>query len=396
MPSLATPRPLLRAIKKQVGKVRATLRSQGEALEELFQLFTSERRHLKRFSYMNDPRLRLAYLRYHLPLNTVRSICVLKDLLERYPAIAETEWITDIGAGPGSSTIASLLTLPPDRTRRYLLTDQSRSALRVAREIFGDCAPPEKDGIKTSITTVQQKLPLLPRFQGPTLVWMSMVINEFDHPERRGIDIKRFFAKLAQKLPAGSTRVIIEPGLRQQGRRLLALHDSLLESQRWQVLAPCTHQKACPLLGESNRPWCHFHFRWQPGDIVKQIAVPLGLVYGKGSMSYLVVQPAKEGGQPGNRDPELARVIGDPMEVRRTGAGIYLCQDGKRRVFRDPPEGTTRGALLKRGRQNRDARLVAPWPGGSPEAKHPRRPKKSRRPPPKTPPKTPPEKPEAD
>ena len=87
MPSLATPRPLLRAIKKQVGKVRVSLRSQGEALEELFQLFTSERRHLKRFSYMNDPRLRLAYLRYHLPLNTVRSICVLKDLLVRYPAI---------------------------------------------------------------------------------------------------------------------------------------------------------------------------------------------------------------------------------------------------------------------------------------------------------------------
>ena len=35
MPSLATPRPLLRAIKKQVGKVRVSLRSQGEALEEL-------------------------------------------------------------------------------------------------------------------------------------------------------------------------------------------------------------------------------------------------------------------------------------------------------------------------------------------------------------------------
>ena len=72
------------------------------------------------------------------------------------------------------------------------------------------------------------------------------------------------------------------------------------------------------------------------------------------------------------------------MEVRRTGAGIYLCQDGKRRVFRDPPDETTRGALLKRGRQNRDARLVAPWPGGSPEAKHPRRPRKDRRPPPQT------------
>ena len=389
MPSLATPRPLLRAIKKQVGKVKVSLRSQGEALEELFQLFTSERQHLKRFSYMNDPRLRLAYLRYHLPLNTVRSICVLKDLLKRYPAIAETEWITDMGAGPGSSTIASLLTLPADRTRRYLLTDQSRGALRVAREIFEECAPAEKDGVKTSITTLQQKLPMLPRFQGPTLVWMSMVVNEFDHPERRGIDIKRFFNKLAEKLPPGSTVVIIEPGLRQQGRRLLALHDSLLESQRWEILAPCTHQKTCPLLSEPKRPWCHFHFRWQPGDIVKQIAVPLGLTAGKGSMSYLAMQPAKEGGLLGNRNPELARVIGDPMDVRHTDAGIYLCQDGKRRVFRNPPKETTRGALLERGRQNRDARLVAPWPGGSPERKHPRRPRKDRR----TPPEAPPEKP---
>ena len=134
------------------------------------------------------------------------------------------------------------------------------------------------------------------------------------------------------------------------------------------MLAPCTHQKACPLLEESNRPWCHFHFRWQPGDIVKQIAVPLGLTAGKGSMSYLAMQPAKEGGLLGNRNPELARVIGDPMDVRHTDAGIYLCQDGKRRVFRNPPKETTRGALLKRGRQNRDARLVAPWPGGSPDS----------------------------
>lgn len=381
MTSLNTPPALLKAIERQVGKVRVSLRSQTEALEELFHLFTSERRHLKRFSYMNDPRLRLAYLRYHLPLNTVRSICVLKDLLGRYPALAETEWITDMGAGPGSSTLASLLTLPADRTRRYLLTDQSRGVLRVARELFGDCAPAQKDGIKASITTLQQKLPLLPRFQGPTLVWMSMVVNEFDHPERRGIDIKHFFGKLAEKLPARSTVIIIEPGLREPGRRLLELHDALLESGRWEILAPCTHQKSCPLLREPKRPWCHFHFRWQPGEIVKQTAVPLGLVSGKGSMSYLALQPAKEGGLLGNRDPELARVIGDPMDVRRTGSGIYLCQDGKRRVFRNPPEGTSRGGLLKRGHRNRDAQLVAPWPGGSPEPKRPRRERKDRPPP---------------
>ena len=389
MTSLNTPPALLKAIEKQVGKVRVSLRPQAEALEELFQLFTSERRHLKRFSYMNDPRLRLAYLRYHLPLNTVRSLCVLEDLLGRYPALAETEWVTDIGAGPGSSTIASLLSLPADRTRRYLLTDQSRGALRVARELFRDCAPAEKDGIKAPITTLQQKLPLLPRFQGPTLVWMSMVVNEFDHPERRGINIKGFFNKLAEKLPAGSTVIIIEPGLRGPGLRLLDLHDALLDSGRWQVLAPCTHQKACPLLREQKKPWCHFHFKWQPGNIVRQIAEPLGLVSGKGSMSYLAIQPAKGGGLGENRDPELARVIGDSMDVRRTGAGIYLCQDGKRRVFRNPPEGTSRGGLLKRGRKNRDARLVAPWPGGSPEPKPQRRQRKDRPPPSKTPPEKP-------
>ena len=77
------------------------------------------------------------------------------------------------------------------------------------------------------------------------------------------------------------------------------------------------------------------------------------------------------------------------MDVRRTGEGIYLCQDGKRRVFRNPPKETTRGALLKRGRQNRDARLVAPWPGGSPEAKRPRKERKDRRKPPEKPPEKP-------
>lgn len=50
--------------------------------------------------------------------------------------------------------------------------------------------------------------------------------------------------------------VIVEPSTQVEGRRLSVTREHLIENG-YEILAPCTHQKHCPLLTQSQRDWCH-------------------------------------------------------------------------------------------------------------------------------------------
>jgi ribosomal protein RSM22 (predicted rRNA methylase) len=361
MKSLETPKALLDVVDRYTASVKASRNSQLDALRELFEMFTTERQRLNRYHYLDDPKLRLAYLRYHLPLNTVRSICVLRDILARHPEVAELEQVVDIGAGPGSSSLATMLTLDEREGRRYLMTDRSARAARLAREIFPACAEAAKRATPP-LLYLTQKLPTLPDFDRPALVWLSMVLNEIAQSGRRGIDIGRLFESLTRRLPIGSVLAIVEPAQRSPGLRLLELHDFILDSGAWTILAPCTHQKACPLLSESKRPWCHFHFRWDAGKSVERIARPLGLKLEQSAFSFLVLRRIDAQAEPATETPDLARVIGDPMAVRGRTSGVYICRDGKRRIAKHLPKGAGRGDVVEAYARKPDERVIRSWP----------------------------------
>jgi ribosomal protein RSM22 (predicted rRNA methylase) len=336
---------LIQAIDEQVQRLDAPLRAQLQALRELFALFTAERRRLSRFNYLDSPPHRFAYLRYHLPLNAARASWVLRELLQLDPALADVEEVVDLGAGLGSASAATMLSLPPSPTRRLLLTDRSRGALRMARELLERSAAAA--GIPVPrLTCLEQKLPALPDMPPRALVWLSMVLNEIEPRGRKGIDLAHFFKRLGRKIGPASTLVIIEPALREPGLRLLEVHDALLAAGGWKVLAPCTHQKACPLLAAAKRPWCHFHFAWRAGRLVEEVADPLGLDHRRPSLSYLALRRAEEEEDAGS-SPHLARVIGDPMAVRGGGKGVYICRDGRRETLRTPPPEARRGARIR-------------------------------------------------
>jgi ribosomal protein RSM22 (predicted rRNA methylase) len=362
MRALSTPDALLTALEAELERVSVPRGAQIAALRQLFALFTTERRTLRRYRYLDVPRLRLAYLRYHLPLNTVRSLCVLRDLLSIDPAVAELAHVFDLGAGPGSSTLATYLTLEEATQREYVLADHSRSGLRAARQLL--CASAAALGRAPPRTrTLEIRLPALPDVPGPALVWLSMVLNELDAPGRRGLDLERLFADLARKLPAGSVVAIVEPALRAPGRRLLELHSFLLESGDWQVLAPCTHQAPCPLLRARGRPWCHFHFAWQAGRVVEEVARPLGLPCDRASLAYLVLRRGPTSRSSAPPHPEsLARVISDPMRVRGDKLGVYICRAGRRDTTTRLPPGAARGDVVDPEAPTRTARIVRAWP----------------------------------
>ena len=98
-----TPDLLIRTLQESIDQKSASLKKQILALEELFSMFTTERPQMRRTSYLDIPKYRNAYLRYHVPLNFARASCALTQVRKVYPEVDRLEEIVDLGAGPGSS-----------------------------------------------------------------------------------------------------------------------------------------------------------------------------------------------------------------------------------------------------------------------------------------------------
>jgi ribosomal protein RSM22 (predicted rRNA methylase) len=82
------------------------------------------------------------------------------------------------------------------------------------------------------------------------LVTLAYVLDEFDDAQR---------AVLVQQLWSltGDTLLIVEPGTPAGYKRILEARDALLR-QGAQMIAPCPHASACPLIAPD---WCHFSRR---------------------------------------------------------------------------------------------------------------------------------------
>lgn len=360
---LDIPAPLLTALDEELSGVRAPLKAQVRALEELFAFFTRERPGLRGRSYLDIPKYRCAYLRYHLPLNFARASCCLEHVRRLCPRIDSLPLVVDLGAGPGSASLATLLSSSNCR-RTYELYDRSRASLQIARRLFDACGRHSVNVMERleRCTTRQFILPRLPRIEAPALVWVAMVLNELMAGRQAAGRIREFAERLTTQVPEGSIVVMVEPALRGPGRQLLRLHDELLELNSWRMLGPCTHQVQCPLLTIRGRPWCHFHFRWRAPRCAHEVAKPLGLTSNSSSLAFLAVErvASTDSNKAEAKGARQARVIGDVMSVRSGKSGIYLCEAGHRVLLTDPPRDCRRGDLLRAAGKD-GYRLTIPW-----------------------------------
>lgn len=339
---VSIPEPLVIAIERAVAAIPAPLGKQIDALSELFRTFTSERANLRRGSYLDDPRFRAAYLRYHLPLNVARATWALGVVNGLHPQLKELRQVVDLGAGLGSASLATFLGLGGEVPRRYQLYDRSRRALKLARELLESCAL----GTIASITTKEWRLPSIPEIREPSIVWLSMVLNEMESRSREPDEPKCVtLHRLARVLPPRSVVFVIEPALREPGRTLLEFHDEAVASGAWKVLAPCPHQLQCPLLRVRDRTWCHFKLAWDAPPIVREVADPLGLDASFAALSYFVLERRAPGEKLLTATSSAARVIGDPMRLENGKSGVYVCHQGKRETTA-VTAGVRRGDLL--------------------------------------------------
>jgi hypothetical protein len=91
----------------------------------------------------------------------------------------------------------------------------------------------------------------------PGTLVISHVLNELDEAGSR---------ELRRCIDDASAVLWVEPGTFADSRALIAMREALRE--RFEVIAPCTHQGPCGMLAAGNEPhWCH-HFATPPAGIM--------------------------------------------------------------------------------------------------------------------------------
>lgn len=208
----------------------------------------------------------IAYALSRMPATYAAVSAVLAELRERAGSFAPAT-VLDAGAGPGTAAWA-VAELYPDAD--LSLMDHNRQFLQLA-ETLGHAAGAGQ------VARVEDDLA---RFElGRTFALVTCAYALTELPDAMvGAVVDRLWRHCEGVL------VIVEPGRPRDYQRLMQLRDRLI-GQGATVLAPCPHERACPLL---EPDWCHFSVRLNRSrDHMRMKGGTLG--YEDEKFSYLIV-----------------------------------------------------------------------------------------------------------
>lgn len=312
-------------------------------IEELSDLFTEERPRAMP-AYFNHPKYRSAYLLYFLPLQAAKFIALfqlhphgLKAALEhgRQQGVLR---VADLGAGPGTASLALLLEFLSDRVDAAAIPQIEFHWFDTAREIL-------EDG-RALVETLSGSFPKLRgkvRVHTHVMPWwraasalqneMSLVFlgNVLNEGETRRLAESESAQKQWSDLlgrAGGGGLVFLEPAARKPSQQLSQLRDELLDlgllrPSASSIWGPCLHAGSCPLA--AGRDWCHFSVPVEiPGRLFLKISEGLGSERQWVKFSYLwLASPAFP--NQGREAAGKVRVISDPIRegVRAT---VLICE----------------------------------------------------------------------
>ena len=181
-----------------------------------------------------------AYAAYRLPATFAAIAAALAQLRERWPGEAPRT-LLDVGAGPGTAMWAAQAVWPSLEQIRLLERDERMIAFggRLAARAHAPVLRQAR----------WQRADLLTPWDTPghDLVIAAYLLNEFPE-QRRAAIVDALWSKATAGL------LLLEPGtpagfalIRQARQQLLAAGAT--------VLAPCPHDRACPM---PEHDWCHF------------------------------------------------------------------------------------------------------------------------------------------
>lgn len=186
-----------------------------------------------------------AYVAARVPATFGANQSVQHALVEAWPTFAPQS-LLDIGAGPGVATWAAIAAWPT--ISHVTLCEQDKDFAELAATLN-----------KTSEIEVLDAANIILKSEVtlPVEVVADMVIASYMLAELPLATMPQ----IAQRLWGRAKQVLllVEPGTPQGFARLRAVRDTLLGQGAF-VVAPCTHQNACPM---ATNDWCHFKARVQ-------------------------------------------------------------------------------------------------------------------------------------
>lgn len=239
-----------------------------------------------------------AYLATRVPATYAANRRVMAEVQRLRPGFAPLT-VLDVGAGPGTASWAALAQWPS--ISRITQVEKFASFISLARDLNGQSKLP---ALLVADVVVGNVLTLSASHKADLAI-ASYVLAELPLAE---------ISVAADNLwrCAGDVLILIEPGTPAGFARLRLVRDRLL-SAGGHVIAPCTHQFACPMIGDD---WCHFKVRVQRSRAhmhAKNAEVP----FEDEAFSYLVMQ-RQVSSQSGGR-------VVAPVAINKVEVTFRLC-----------------------------------------------------------------------
>lgn len=204
---------------------------------------------------------RLAYVIARMP--ATYSVC--QAVLKQISATgADLKSMLDLGAGPGTASLASLEAFP--NLEHVALVDKDPQFRALALELL----PPM---INYEIVNLSQFIPKTEY----DLVFISYALNEIPQEDLPPLIAKAWKA-------TKQFLILVEPGTPFGFGILKRARQQLIEMGA-NVIAPCTHQQACPL---QEGDWCHFSAHVDRSQY-HRLAKNADLPYEHEKYSYLIL-----------------------------------------------------------------------------------------------------------
>jgi ribosomal protein RSM22 (predicted rRNA methylase) len=194
----------------------------------------------------------LAYALARMPATYAAASACLNALTEARPDFAPQS-LLDVGAGPGTASWAAGEALPS--LQAFALLDTNPALRTLALELLQ--GSPRFDGLRYEGGDARI---LLDKAERADLVMASYLIGEASETARRSL-VEAMWARTRDTL------VVIEPGTPSGYAHIIASRTHLIASGAT-VLAPCPHERACPLAAPD---WCHFSQRLARSRAHKQV-----------------------------------------------------------------------------------------------------------------------------
>ncbi|MEO8301968.1 MAG: small ribosomal subunit Rsm22 family protein [Rhizomicrobium sp.] len=250
---------------------------------------------------ITTPAQAAAYAVARMPATTAACAAVFARIAEVMPGFAPAS-LLDVGAGTGAASWAAMGQWPG--LASIVMLDQN-PALRALARRLADAGPLRTAEILSGDLGGDK-----PKSD---VVVASYVLAELPEASA-GATAKHLWSAVAQML------VLVEPGTPDGFARIRSSRAALIEAGA-RVVAPCTHDKACPMAGSD---WCHFSQRL-PRSRDHMLLKGANVPFEDERYSYVVVTREKIAAG--------ARILAPPLESK-PGVTFKLCdENGLRTQF---------------------------------------------------------------